>query len=348
MRKLSTDFNGFAAAPLLVAIGLLLSTGVAAQTPAAASSAATPVTVLRHGANAPPGTVYHRAWLDFKARLEASSAGLVSVQLNTNEPNEANLLSNLRRGRTDCAGVSLQGAATVLPEVAVLQLPYLFNSLKEVDHVYGQAPLTETYRKLFAARGLLMLSWVEVGFTNLYGVQPLRHPGDLVGQKLRATQSRASQNFIRAAGAEPVVLAIADLLPGLQTGLIRGGESGAIVYDAIIAKSATHYTLTQHAFDSGVVLCNKEWFDKLPPPQAQQLLDAWHTPSLVQAVRAQNERIVNEAAGRGITVYRPSAAEMIQWREVGLKSAEAVMATLAPEAQKLRAEITRLVLATPK
>jgi TRAP-type transport system periplasmic protein len=83
---------------------------------------------------------------------------------------------------------------------------------------------------LFADKGLFMLSWVEVGFVNLYGVAPIRTPADVAGQKLRATQSRASQNFVRAAGAEAVVLAIADLLPGLQTGLIKGGESGAIVY----------------------------------------------------------------------------------------------------------------------
>ena len=305
-------------------------------------------TELRQGSNSPPGTVYHRAWLDFKSRLDAGSGGAVKVLLNTNEPNEANLLSNLRRGRTDCAGVSLQGAATVVPEVAVLQLPFLFDTLKQVDHVYGQGALTQTYRQLFADKGLFMLSWVEVGFTNLYGVQPLRTPADVQGLKLRATQSRASQNFIKAAGAEAVVLPISELLPGLQTGLIRGGESGVIVYDAIIAKSAPHYTLTQHAFDSGVILCNKDWFDKLPAAQAAQVQAAWDTPALVRAVREQTEKIVADAAGKGVTVHRINAADEAAWRAVGRRSTQAVMDTLPPAAQKLRQDIEAMVKAAPR
>ena len=168
------------------------------------------------------------------------------------------------------------------------------------------------------------------------------------GLKLRATQSRASQNFIKAAGAEAVVLPIAELLPGLQTGLIRGGESGVIVYDAIIAKSAPHYTLTQHAFDSGVILCNKDWFDKLPPALAAQLQAAWDTPALVAAVRAQSERIVAQAAEKGITVHRPGAADVAAWRAIGRKSAEAVMATLPAGAAKLRQEVEGMVKAAPR
>ena len=303
------------------------------------AAAASAQTMLRQGSNSPPGTVYHRQWLDYKATLERNSGGRVQVVLNTNEPNEANLLSNLRRGRVDCAGVSLQGAATVVPEVAVLQLPYLFSSLAEVDHVYGQAALSETFRKLFAAKGLFMHSWVEVGFTHLYGTQPLRVPADVVGQKLRATQSRASQNFIKASGAEPVVLAIAELLPGLQTGLIKGGESGLIVYDAVIGRAAPHLTLTQHAFDSGVVLCNKDWIDGLAPELARLVLQAWDTPALVKAVRAENDRIVAAAAAKGLTLHRLDAEAAAAWRAVGDKSAAAVMATLPPEAAQLREEL---------
>ncbi|MBL8327879.1 MAG: TRAP transporter substrate-binding protein [Rubrivivax sp.] len=304
--------------------------------------------VLKQGSNSPPGTVYHRHWNEFKARLERASGGSLVVELNTSEPNEANLLSNLRRGRTDCAGVSLQGAATVLPEVAVLQLPFLFANLREVDHVYGQPALTERFRAAFAARGVHLLSWVEVGFTNLYGVKPIRSPADVAGRKLRATQSRASQQFIGASGGEPVVLAIADALPGLQTGLIAGGESGAIVYHALFAKVAPHYTLTQHSFDSGVVLCNKPWWDQLSPEQARQVAEAWDNASLIRAVRAENDRLVDTAASRGVQIHRPSEAELAQWRAVGERSGAAVMSSLPPEAAQLRQELLRSLATAPR
>jgi TRAP-type transport system periplasmic protein len=304
--------------------------------------------VLRQGSNSPPGTPYLRAFVDFKDKLERSSNGAMQVQLNTNEPNEANLLSNLRRGRTDCAGVSLQGAATVVPEIAVLQLPFLFENFQQVDYAYSQPQLVKIFQSLFADKGLTMLSFVEVGFTNVYGVQPIRTPADVAGQKLRATQSRASQNFIKASGADAVVLPIADLLPGLQTGLIRGGESGAIVYDAIVAKSAPHYTLTQHAFDSGVFLCNRAWFDKLTPKQAEWVMAAWDSRALQLNVRAAVSKILADAPNKGITVHKPTPTELATWRAVGEKSSAAVMESLPAQAAALRAELQRVVRAAPK
>jgi TRAP-type C4-dicarboxylate transport system substrate-binding protein len=314
----------------------------------AAAAAAAAQVVLRQGSNSPPGSVFHLAWLDYRAAVERISAGAIKVDLSTNEPNEANLLSNLRRGRTDCAGVSLQGAATVLPEVAVLQLPYLFAEFKEVDHVYAQPSFQRRYRELFAAKGLVMIDWVEVGFVNLYGVMPIRTPADVRGQKLRATQSRASQAFVKAAGADAVVLPFAELLPGLQTGLIRGGEAGVVIYDAVINKSAPHYTLTQHAFDSGVVLCNKAWYDKLSPAHQQIISGAWNTPALIRAVRAQSEKILADARAKGLSIIRLTEAEQRAWRELSKPAADAVMATLPPEAAAIRDELQALIRAAPR
>ena len=75
--------------------------------------------LLRSGAFAPPGSLFATYWQKFKDNIERESKGTIKVELNTNDPNEANLLSNVRRGRVDCVGVSLQGSSTILPEVGV-------------------------------------------------------------------------------------------------------------------------------------------------------------------------------------------------------------------------------------
>ncbi len=296
--------------------------------------------VLRTGAFAPPGTIFQTYWQKFKANIERDSKGTIKVELNTNDPNEANLLSNVRRGRVECVGASLQGSSTVLPEVAVLQLPYLFSSFKEVDHAYDKG-LTDTYRKLFAAKGVTMLQFVEVGFTHTYSVAPLKTPADVKGQKFRATQARASQAWVKATGAEAVVLPISEAVPGLQTGLIKGGESGIIVYGAFIAKSAPHYTLTAHAFDSGTIMCNKEWFDKLSAEQKAAVQNGWSAREQAVAARASNEQFLVDAASRGVTVYRPTAPEMAQWRVAGKKAAEDILSSLGAESKAIHDEIVK-------
>ena len=298
--------------------------------------------VLRTGAFAPPGSVYVPAWQKFKENIEQGTRGAIKVELNTNDPNEGNLMSNMRRGRIECVGASLQGTSTILPEVAVLQLPYLFNSFAQVDRAYDQG-LTEVYRKLFAAKGVALLQFVEVGFTHMYGVQPIKSPADVKGVKLRATQSRASQAFVKSTGAEPVVLAIAEAMPGLQTGLIKGGESGAIVYEALISKSAPHYTLTSHAFDSGTILCNKEWLDKLKPEQRTVVLNAYPARELALAARAQTEKFLREAASRGVTVYRPTPDEQKAWQAAGKQAADQLISGLGPQGVKIRDDIVKSI-----
>jgi hypothetical protein len=49
-----------------------------------------------------------------------------------------------------------------------------------------------------------------------------------------------------------------------------------------------------------------------------------------------------------VTLHRPSAAELAAWRAVGEKSAAAVMATLPPEAAKLRDELIAAVKSAPR
>jgi TRAP-type transport system periplasmic protein len=296
-----------------------------------------PVT-LRTGAFAPPVSVYTQFWNAFKTNVERDSKGTIKVDLNTNDPNEANLLSNVRRGRIECVGASLQGAATILPEVAVLQLPYLFASFRQVDHAYDN-DLLATYRRLFAAKGVEMMRFVEVGFTHMYGTSPIKSPGDLKGVKMRATQARASQAWVRASGGEAVVMPIGDALPGLQTGLIRGGESGVLVYGAIFAKAASHYTLTGHAFDSGAILCNKEWFDKLKPEQQQAVRNGWDSKAQSAAIRASNEQFLAEASSKGVTVHRLSAAELAAWQAAGKRATEELVANLSPEGRKIHEDI---------
>ncbi|MFM7972124.1 MAG: hypothetical protein ACKPCJ_07615, partial [Betaproteobacteria bacterium] len=100
---------------LLMSSVLSLTALLAAVTFATPAAAQEPI-VLRTGSFAPPNSVFTRYWVSFKQNIETQSKGAIRVELNTNDPNEANLLSNVRRGRVECVGASLQGSSTVLPE----------------------------------------------------------------------------------------------------------------------------------------------------------------------------------------------------------------------------------------
>jgi hypothetical protein len=66
----------------------------------------------------------------------------------------------LAAGRSGVAHASLAEAADVLPELALLELPLLFDSDAEADHVLDRHLLPEIRRRL-DAHGLALLAWTE-------------------------------------------------------------------------------------------------------------------------------------------------------------------------------------------
>ena len=234
--------------------------------------------VIRVAAITVPITPWYEGWMIFSERLSAKNSELEPVfyiygQLGSEESS----LSQLRRGRIQLGGYSLQGASSVVPELGLLLAPYLFDSQEELDFIMDHY-LNTAFVALFEERGLLLLNRAEVGWTSIYGNQAFVSPADAAQHKLRSSNARASQLLIAAIGADSVPLPFPDILPSLQTGLIDGGESGTILYAlAGLPKEAPQLTLTRHAFDIGMFLANREWFKSLGNRTQTDLLSSLHT-----------------------------------------------------------------------
>ncbi len=294
---------------------------------------------LRTGSFTPPGTPWEAQWLRFKAKIEKDSAGSLAVDLNMKEPNEATSLGNLRRGRIECSGASMQGAATIVPEIAILQAPFLWNDTQELDYVYDKH-IQPHLGKLFAAKGVELIQFVDVGWTNVFGNELIKVPSDVKSVKLRASQSQASQMLLKAIGAEVVPMAIGEVVPALQTGLIRGGESGVVVYSVVMSKVSRNYTLTHHAYDTGVVICNKAWYDKLTPEQKKTVTSGYGSSEAVRKeVREFAGKLEEGLKEKGVNVYKPSADELKQWRSATQDVPSQMVKTVGGDSQQLYSEI---------
>ena len=264
-----------------------------------------------------PSTPWHELWVNFSKRLnERPGNRLQPVLYITGQlGSEESTLSQMRRSRIQMGGFSLQGASAVVPELGVLLAPYLFTSEEEVDFAMDRH-LREVFTRLFAEKGLTFLRWGEVGWTSIYGIRPIMSPAESRGLKLRSSNALASQYLVQAIGANMVPLPFPDIIPSLQTGLIDGGASG-IVFFAIsgAARQAPHVTLTRHAYDTGVILADKKWYEGLPESARQDIeasLD--QSAQLRAAVRQAAQQILKNSADYGITFHEISAEQRAAWQ----------------------------------
>lgn len=293
--------------------------------------------VVYAGAFSLPKSVDEELWFEFEARIERELPNHDVRLLIRGEtgPEEATFAA-MRRGRIQFAGGSFAGVATLVPEIAILSLPFFYDSVDEVDFVMDRYML-EPFRRLFAAKGLLLVQWSDVGWVSMYGRAPLRTPNEARGVRIRASTSIASQALIEEIGADMITLPFSDVLPALQTGLIDAGVTSTIMYSLSgIPKVAPNFILTRHSYDMGVTLISEKWFQSLDA--AEQAVYAQGLGDIAEARRRQRARAAKLLEGlpkMGVQVYTPTAEERETWRAASRPSYEKLIKRIGGESQRL-------------
>lgn len=269
----------------------------------------------------PPDSPWANQWRRFGEQLAAlDDQGLQPefyVRGQLGDPDQT--IHSLRRGRIQLGGFPLSAAAALVPEVAVLHAPFLFESEEEFDYLLIHH-LQEPLQALFHARGVTVVQWTAAGWNHLFADRPLRHPSDLAGFPMRAQSGAGSRALLGTVGADVKPLPFSELVSALQTGLVRGGEATTVMYLASgLADEARYLTRTFHAYDAGVILANSAWWESLGSKRQQAIRDALGPPERLRAeVESESERLLAAARTAGqVEVHDLDAAELEAWRRFG-------------------------------
>jgi TRAP-type transport system periplasmic protein len=289
-----------------------------------------------------PKSVDEALWLDFQQRVEAALPDFdVRLLIRGETGPEEQTFASLRRDRVQIAGGSFAGVATLVPEIALLSAPFLFDEEAEVDFVMDRFML-EPFRALFAAQDLYLMQWTDVGWVNLYGKRPLVVPADTRGQRVRASSSIASQAFVREIGADTITMPFSDVVPSLQTGLIDAGVTSVTMYALSgVSTEAPHYTLTQHSYDMGVLLANRRWLEALRPA-ARAVIGQGFGGSAATRQRARDSvaQLMSTLPTRGVNVLPLSPTQRAEWRERAWPAHEKLVRRLGGRAREIYDALT--------
>lgn len=277
-----------------------------------ASQAADPLTGRAAG-SVPKGSIWEEHWLERKETLIASPHIDLEYYLYGELGNEENMINSLRRDRVQISSASLWGLSSAIPEVAVLSLPYLFESAEEADYFYDccAADLVKPYLEPI---GLTFLGWSEAGWTGFYGPRAYLVPDDVRGEKLRTPLTPSVALFFQTLGADTVFLGIGDVVPALQTGLVVGGASSLPWYVNAFKDHAPHYTLSSHHYETSVIMASKKWLDRATPEQRSEIDKAFNRfPVQRASVREDSTNKIEALRTSGSYVYDLSPDQRRQW-----------------------------------
>jgi TRAP-type transport system periplasmic protein len=311
---------------LILLSALLLSANRAAS--------AEPVKV-RLATLAPKGSSYtkHLQAMGEQWRQAPGGGVLLTIYPDGTMGSEADMVRRMRLGQLQAALVTTSGLTEIEPGAGGLQtMPKVFRNLEEVDYI-GEK-LQPMLEKRLEAKGFVVLFWSDTGFVRFFSKQPVITPDDLRKTKLFVSANRAAElDIYRFVGCQPVPLEVADILPGLQTGLIDSVCMPPSIALAIQLDAAAPNMLDMNWVPLvGAAIINKKTWDALSP-EAQEALrkSAQQAGKLIKADgRRENVESIEALRKRGLKIHSLTPEIEADWDRTVEKAWPKIRGTVVP------------------
>lgn len=215
---------------------------------------------------APQDSPWASLLVQYKDVIEKKSNGKVKVKLMLGGVmgDENDMVKKCDRGMLQAIGVTTGALASKIPELNLVELPYLFRNTDEADKVID-GTLTKPFEKLFLDRGLVLGFWSENGYRMFGSQTPIKKPSDLKGMKMRVQENPVHIAMYRAYGAAANPIPTTEVIQALTSKNVDGFDQSVLYMIAAgWHNSVKHVTLSEHIYQPGAIVFNKGWFDALP------------------------------------------------------------------------------------
>ncbi len=229
------------------------------------------------------------------------------------------VLRKIRIGQLQGGAVTAGSMTAIAPDIAIYELPYLFDSLEQVDYVRSKMDadlIASLERKGFVSFGL-----AEGGFSYMMSDEPLQTVAQVANKKVwLPSNHEVGEAVFNSANISPVPLPISDVLTGLQTGLID-----TIITSPIGAIALQWHTKISYVMDepltyfSALLVIDKKAFDKLSEDDRQQVRDIMGRTfaRINEQNRKDNVDAKQALLNQGIKFVQLTPDSAKEWRQVG-------------------------------
>ena len=291
---------------------LLLSLAIVAS-PLSASAL-----TVKLGTVAPEGSPWHDGLLEIASEWQRISGGRVKVRIYPGgvAGDEPDLLRKIRIGQLHAAALTKSGLFMLVPEIDLVSFPLMLQTDDELDVLLEKVgPEIEARLE---EKGFKVLNWSRAGWVYFFSKEPVLMPEDLMRQKLFFWGSDTEYlELIKRAGFQPVPLAINDLLPSLQTGLVN-----SFAAPPAAALSFQWFALTPHMADlrwqplPGATLISMKTWRKVPDDLKPQLEKVAFEVGkrLWGRIGELNEEALKVMEEHGLKINRVSAEGAEYWK----------------------------------
>ena len=200
---------------------------------------------------APEGTPWEKQLRKIRRYIGDKTGGRVRVKMfmGGSLGGEKALVRRTAQGGIQCFGGSTAALASLVPELNVVEAPYLFNNAAQADRALDHAEVLGKVREAVEARGFKFGFWAENGFRSWFTKdRAIRTPADLNGLRMRSQEAHVHLAAYRAFGANPVPIDVTNVLTSLQTNVVDGFDKHTALRVCYVLVPGSTSSQSQRAF----------------------------------------------------------------------------------------------------
>jgi tripartite ATP-independent transporter DctP family solute receptor len=284
---------------------------------AAATADAQPKELVMGNVN-PPKHGTAQAAQQFIDKLAELTGGKVKVVHHHSGAlgGEREVGQQVQLGTVDFSPMTTAPLSTLVPEMSVFQLPYIF---RDYQHVYGALDGTDTLHKYYDPildkKGLKLVGFFAAGYRGIYGHYPINSVADVKGKKIRVQEDKILVATFKALGMISTPIAFPEVATSLQTKVIDFAEGGInTFYHNKFYDIVKHVADVRHTHQCVALIMSKASWAKQDAATHKAIMDAakhaeqWNRKFILE----EDKGIQEQVKAKGVGITKPDAAPFRQ------------------------------------
>jgi TRAP-type C4-dicarboxylate transport system substrate-binding protein len=274
--------------------------------PFAAGAETKPKTHIKFATLAPDGSTWMKVMHAIDDEVRAATENRVGFKFYPGgvQGDEKDVLRKIRNGQVHGGGFTGYGLGAVASEYRVIELPFMFKNVEEIDYV--RAELDPFIYDTFKQKGFVFLGWADVGFVYLFSNVPITSPDELRRAKMWTwSGDLLAEIFFKAFQVSPIPLALPDVLTSLQMGVINAAYSSPLACVALQWFTRVKYMSdVPITYGFGAMLVSEESLRGVDPADMEKLREICrkHSKLLIEKTRVENDEAIKAMKKEGVTL----------------------------------------------
>ena len=282
----------------LAALGLSVGFGAAAQT-----------TTLKIGYATTQASHYGVGSTVFCEDVEKGTQGRYKCQHFPSSAlgGEREMIEAVQIGTLDLVNTSTGPVGNFVPEVKIVDIPFLFrdydHARKVLDGAIGQDLL-----KKMPSRGLVGLAWTENGFRHMTNnKRAIVNASDAAGLKVRTMENKVHMDGYRTFGLLPTPMPFPELFTAMQQGTVDGQENPIpVILSSKFSQVQKYLSMTGHVYSPAILLLSPKVWNSLSEADKKAFVAA------AQKGAAAQRKKVNDDEANGIAQLKKDGMQVVE------------------------------------